>query len=219
MSEANRISASIVSGSLAAFMPSVSPADREDILLVNLFAQRATRDEFTSGLNTNWFDNYRRKLSYLGWDATPPPNVRRRGPDRGRLVDHAVRQIEQAGSGVHAELTGQALTALENDSKAMQVFELNARVGRGLSFQLLPCVRHSGDYFDMVLYHMELNVPLDAKLQSLLFYNFNDKTQVRVQSAELIRFNLRIFRDEFKAKVQSRVTAQSRQSILDLKLR
>ena len=219
MNEAHRASASVVSGSLAAFPPNVSPLDREDILLVNLFAQRATRDEFRSGLNINWFDNYRRKLSYLGWDATPPPNVQRRGPDRGRLVDHAMKQIEQAGSNVHAELAQEAVHALKEDAKALRTFEFSARAGDKLHFQLLPCVRHSGDHFDMVLYHMELQVARDYRASGVLFLDIGQQIQVRAQSAELVRFNLRIFRDEFKAKVLSRVTAQSRQAILDLKIR
>lgn len=211
-------SASVVSGSLAAFMPGVSPEDREDILLVNLFAQRDAR-RIHLWLEQQLVRQLPAQTELPGVGCHAATQCATSGPDRGRLVDHAVMQIEQAGSGVHAELTGQALNALENDPKAMRVFEINARAGSTLHFQLLPCVRHSGDYFDMVLYHMELNVPLDTRLGGVLFYSFDHKSQVRIQSAELIRFNLRIFRDEFKAKIQSRVTAQSRRSILDLKLR
>jgi len=214
--QSNPAQACIVGAGLASLSSSLATQDREDILLVNFWAQKATREEFDSGLNTDWFDNYRRKLAFLGWDATTPGKLSR-GPDRGKVLDQALEQIAQAGSGEHAQLVQQSLTALQGRNDALNLFEASSRTGKRANFQLLPCVHHSSDYVDMVLYHMELE--LQQFEQRFLFLSRGAEVQVKAQRAELVRFNLRIFRDQFRPKILPKLGKGYRQSMLDLPLK
>ncbi|GHS83784.1 hypothetical protein PAGU2196_46180 [Pseudomonas sp. PAGU 2196] len=210
--------ASVVSGSVMSFGATCPVEDREDIMLANIFAQQATRQEYASGLNLDWFSNYRRKLSFLGWDATPPPNIRRSGGDRASVVAEAVKAIEAAGSTALAEVAQKSSEVLRNNDYALKAFELNAISGSRLHFQMLPCIRHSGDFYDMVVFHSEFDMPLEFKIDGFLFLPFGLQFKNAVQSAELIRFNLRLFRNEFKAKLAN-VKKNNRALIHNIPLR
>ncbi|ANC05186.1 hypothetical protein AB688_24935 [Pseudomonas putida] len=211
------VRASAAPGSLAVFLPGVSPDEREDILLGNLYAQLTTREEFGAGLVTDWFDCYRRKLKFLGWDATPAPGVILPGPDRDSLKKDAQALISQYGSAAMADATQQALEGLAQDAEALEIFSYSLRQTEKIHFQLLPCVRHSGDYFDMVIYHMEGGVTARWNIGTL-FMNQNpglDFSKVRV---ELVRFNLRLFRDKYKALVRQRVYGKGGDFLRNVKL-
>lgn len=61
--------AAVVGASLVSFGQGLSPQDREDICLSNLYAQLATRSAYQDGLVGSWFNYYRNTLRYLGWDS------------------------------------------------------------------------------------------------------------------------------------------------------
>nr|WP_314876462.1 hypothetical protein [uncultured Pseudomonas sp.] len=218
MSTPNDLHASVVAGSLAVFMPGVSTADREDILLGNLFAQLTTRDEYAEGLVTDWFGEYRRKLKFLGWDATPPPDVALPGPDRTSLKQDALALIKHYGSPDQADAMGQAMDALAADSSALNVFDVSIRRGENVHFQLLPCIRQSGDHFDMVIYHAESVVNANWKARTVLT-NWDSGFDFTRSRIELVRFNLRLFRDQHKQRVLERVQKKSRDFLRSLNLK
>jgi hypothetical protein len=213
----NEPRANVVLNSLAVFVPGVSEEQREDVVLANLYAQRLARDEFSSGLQPKWFDNYRRKLSYLGWDAAPPPGVVLPGPARDTLVDEALAQIAKAGQQEHVDATRLALDALATDAKARRVFESNAKIGQKTTFLLLPCVRHSGAYIYMVLYHLELDTVRFS--QRLLFMSLTRDIEIKAQRVELVRFNTRLFRDTKRGIVLSRITEANRKDMLNVEFK
>lgn len=218
MSNVSDVQATVVAGSLAVFLPGVSAADREDILLGNLFAQVTAREEYAEGLVPDWFANYRRKLSFLGWDAAPPPGVALPGPDRVGVKLNALAQIKQYGSAALAAATGNALDALAREPQALDLFDVSMRHGTQAHLQFMPCVRHSGDYFDMVLYHMETVLGREWNARTLLYNPVNVHIDYSKSRLQLVRFNLRLFRDQHKQRVQARLQGKATHFLRNLNL-
>lgn len=208
------MTASVVSGSLAAFLPSVGEQDREDVLLANLYAQRITREAHAQGLVQDWFGYYKNTLKFLGWDATPPPGVVVPGPSRERLMDDALGRIGLVGSPEQAQVTARALQALNGE--ALELFEHSARQQKTVNFQLLPCVRHAGNTIDMVLYHQTLAVAEGTT--GFLFARRSSAVKVVTENIELVRFNTRLFRAGKRQIVMDKVSAQDRRKLLSLVL-
>ncbi|MBO9550990.1 hypothetical protein [Pseudomonas sp.] len=205
-----------VESSLLPFAGNVDGEAREDILLVIRFAHAAATQEQAEGLNPHWFNNYRRKLSFLGWDATPPPVFQRPVALRRQVIDMALQQIGQVGSPEHLKETERFVRGLQRDHELIKRVETRMRESNTIQFQLMPCVRRSGDYYEMVLYQMQLLALETSK--NFLFVKGDLAMTLMGQSAELIRFNLRLFRDQYKQKVQSRVASLAHQQILDIEL-
>ena len=206
----------VVETSLMPFAGNVDSEAREDILLVVRFAHAVATEEKAEGLNTDWFNNYRRKLSFLGWDATPPPEAQRPVALREQVIDMALQQIGQVGSAEHLKQAEHFVLGLQKDRELLKRIETRMRKSNKIQFQLMPCVRRSGDHYEMVLYQMQLLALETTK--HFLFVKGDLGMTLTGQSAELIRFNLRLFRDQFKQKVQSRVDASAHQQILDIEL-
>ncbi|MDZ3993949.1 hypothetical protein [Pseudomonas sp. Teo4] len=204
----------IVESTIMPFGSNVSLDEREDILLVIRYAHLVATSESEAPLFLDWFPNFRRKLSFLGWDATPPPIVKLPGPSREQLVEKVLRGIGQVGSQEHVAETERSLWALQHDSALRLRLETRMRETDTKHIQFMPCVRRSGSYFDMVLFHLEAT-QLDDYL-NVLFASHGEGLGLRAQSAELIRFNLRLFRDHHHQKVEKFVTSQDRQFIAKL---
>ncbi|HGA2319530.1 TPA: hypothetical protein ACIRVE_004124 [Pseudomonas putida] len=206
----------VVETSLMPFAADVDSEAREDILLVVRFAHAAATQEKAEGLNTDWFNNYRRKLSFLGWDATPPPVAQRPVALRQQVIDAALQQIGQVGAAEHLTQTEHFMRGLQRDRELLKRVETRMKESNKIQFQLMPCVRRSGDHYEMVLYQMQLLALETTK--HFLFVKGDLGMTLTGQSAELIRFNLRLFRDQFKQKVLSRVASSAHQQILDIEL-
>src|SRR5471030_2839479 len=86
--------AAVVGGSVVSFSAGMSSQDREDIYLSNLFAQMATRSAYRDGLVGNWFDYYRNKLRFLGWDSASP--VRPVPVTAAFMADNVCQQISHS---------------------------------------------------------------------------------------------------------------------------
>ncbi|WP_409295207.1 hypothetical protein [Pseudomonas sp. KCJK8670] len=218
MSDLNPVSlcGTVVESSIMPFSSDVSREAREDILLVVRFAHRVATEEKEEPLCLDWFTNYRRKLCFLGWDATPAPIVRHPGPSRERILERALSRIGQVGRPEHLAVAERSILALQRDPTLIKRLETRMREQNKTQIQLMPCVRRAGDVYDMVLFHMEM-LELDS-YKNLLFAKGELKMALHAHSAELIRFNLRLFRDQHKQLVLSRVLSKDRQLIEDLKL-
>ena len=204
----------VVESSIVPFSTDVGAQAREDILEVVRFAHATATDERNQGLNLQWFTNFRRKLAFLGWDATPPPIVTNTGADRETTLKSALEQIGVTGSSEHTDSTGRIVWSLQFQREALLGLSNKMREENGVKLQLMPCVRRAGDHYDMVLRHLELLSLETTKTMSFLKGEL--KLPLRAMSAELIRFNLRLFRNHYKDKVQARVNARNDQLVLDI---
>lgn len=205
-----------VETSLLPFAANVDSEAREDILLVIRFAHAVATQEKTEGLNPDWFNNYRRKLQFLGWDATPPPLFQQPVALRQQVIEMTLQQIGQVGSPEHLQEAERFVLGLQKDRELMGRVETRMRENNTIQFQLMPCVRRSGDYYEMVLYQMQL-LALEST-QHFLFVKGDLGMTLTGQSTELIRFNLRLFREQFKQKILAGVTSAAHQQILDIEL-
>lgn len=213
MSEPLAASVSVVSGSLTAFLPTMSFEDQQDVILANLFAQRIARSERASGLNMDWLGNYKRRLQFLGWDATPAPDTYVPGPQPGPLAEEAVSHIAQLATQQMVTVGKQALHSLSADGEALECFEDNAlsKEKDTAIYQLLLCTR-AGSYIDIVLYHQELKARNFS--QRFLFANPENGVRVAANALERVRFNIRLFRQEWRNKV---MISTARQNLNDVK--
>lgn len=204
----------IVESSILSFAPNVDLEASEDILRVVRFAHAAAKDERDQSLNPDWFINFRRKLSFLGWDATPPPIVTNIGEGREVTLKSALEQIARVGTSEHLDATGRTVCSLRLNPQVMEALTFKMKEESGTKLQLMPCARHSGDYYDMVLLNVEmLSKEISANLN---FLKGESKLPLSKMSAELIRFNLRLYRDQFKRKVEARVDSLNDQTIASL---
>ncbi|PSS57481.1 hypothetical protein [Pseudomonas sp. BBP2017] len=213
MSQLLVANASVVSGSLTAFLPTMSFEDQQDVILANLFAQRIARSERASGLNMDWLPNYKRRLQFLGWDATPAPDTYVPGPQPGPLAEEAVGHIAQLATQQMVIVGKQALHSLSENGEALECFEDNAlsKEKDTAIYQLLLCTR-AASYIDIVLYHQELKARNFA--QRFLFANPENGVRVTANALERVRFNIRLFRQEWRNKV---MISTARQNLKDVK--
>lgn len=213
MSEPLAASVSVVSGSLTAFLPTMAFEDQQDVILANLFAQRIARSERACGLNMDWLANYKRRLQFLGWDATPAPDSYVPGPQPGPLAEEAVSHIAQLATQQMTIIGKQALQGLSENGEALECFEdnaLNTEKNTAI-YQLLLCTR-VGSYIDIVLYHQELKARSFA--ERFLFAKRASDVQVTANALERVRFNIRLFRQEWRNKVMISI---ARQNLKDVK--
>lgn len=213
MSELQAASVSVVSGSLTAFLPTMDFEDQQDVILANLFAQRIARSERASGLNMDWLPNYKRRLQFLGWDATLATDACGPGLALGSLADEAVDQIAQLATQQMAIVGKHALQGLSENGKALECFEDNAlsKEKDSAIYQLLLCTR-VGSYVDIVLYHQELKARRFGR--RFLFAKRTSDVQVTANVLERVRFNIRLFRQEWRNKV---MISTARQNLEDVK--
>ncbi|QBF24974.1 hypothetical protein EXN22_04425 [Pseudomonas tructae] len=202
--------AAVVGAGLMSFMPGLTPAQRSSVTLAVLQAERETQFVHEQGQVEDWYSYYKNKLKYYGWDAVPPSEVHWPGNERSEIVDSALKAISAVAGSQYAQSTELALQALKRDTRALLHFEQRTRQ-YGV-FQLLPCAPARNGRVDMVLYHEVLE-----QSQVSAGFLFRKRRQQRV-TAELVRFNTRLFDQQFRSKVQRSLQAVSVREILELKI-
>ncbi|MDD1012941.1 hypothetical protein [Pseudomonas rubra] len=202
--------AAVIGAGLMSFMPGLTPAQRGSVTLAVLQAERETQFVHEQGQVEDWYSYYKNKLKYYGWDAVPPREVHWPGNERSEIVDSALKAISAVAGSQYAQSTELALQALKRDTGALLHFEQRTRQ-HGL-FQLLPCAPASNGSVDMVLYHEVLE-----QSQVSAGFLFRKRRQQRFM-AELVRFNTRLFDQQFRSKVERSLQAVSVREILELQL-
>jgi hypothetical protein len=202
--------ATVVGGSLVSFLPGITAQQRESIHLALLMAERVTHSDHEQGLVQDWFTYYRRRLQHLGWDAQIPEQVHWPKPDRQVITQKALQAVKQvAGESQSSNLSVALSALLSSDAPLLHLEQRSRELGL---FQLVPCAPSKPGYVDMVVYH-------EAGDRSLFSNGFLSRvlnnTKVR---AELVRFNVRLFQQEFEAKVRSNVERVMQKEIIKLKL-
>lgn len=192
-----QLRAAVVGNALMSFFPGVDKDMRERAQTAMLFAQRATREVVESGQVSDGYDYYRQQLRFLGWDATSPRE--HFDPDLERLSarDAMLRRIGAAAGDEYSEVTRWSIDALGLVQPALLRFEQRSLASA--SFQLLPCRVTRPGYLDMVLYHETLK---REEFRDGFLYHERTSTRVR---AELVRFNARLFEQQFGDKVRQRL--------------
>lgn len=208
--------AHITPGSLLTFLPGMDSRTRDDIHLANLFAQKVARDELNEGLDGDWFRNYWRNLSFLGFDGKTVPALRRVGPERHSLGEEAIRQITGVGSAHLSTATHRSLKLLQQDPAALKLFQSHVRPKDTTHFQLLPCRQQPSGFVDMVLFHMSAKYRVSAV--DFLFFASREDVQVIDLRVEMVRFNLAGFRAQYRDRVENAVGRMSLNALAQLSL-
>jgi len=203
-----QLRATVVGNALMSFFPGVDKDMRERAQTAMLFAQRATRDVVESGQVSDGYDYYRQQLKFLGWDATSPrehfdPDLERRSAHETMLA-----RIGAAAGDEYAEVTRWSLDTLGVMQPALLHFEQRSLAST--SFQLLPCRVTRPGYLDMVLYHETLE--REERSNGFLY---RERTSLRVR-AELVRFNARLFEQQFGDKVRQRLLKTLEEELYEL---
>ncbi|WP_313646134.1 hypothetical protein [Pseudomonas sp.] len=204
------VSASVVGGSLVSFLPGITEQQRDAVQLAVLLSERITRRDHADGLVDDWYSYYRRRLQYLGWDALASEQVHWPKPQRKAITDKALESVGKVAGEQHARSLAVALPKLMSTEMPLRHMEQRTRE-LGL-FQLVPCAPSKQGYVDVVIYHEAGN---RASFSAGFLSSTLEKTQVR---AELVRFNVRLFQQEFEAKVRRNLESVMRQEIFALDL-
>ncbi|MEE1925269.1 hypothetical protein V0R50_17340 [Pseudomonas sp. 148P] len=192
-----QLRASVVGNALVSFFPDVDQTMRERVQAAMLFAQRATREVVASGQVSDGYDYYLQQLKFLGWDATSPrepfdPELQRR-----KVLDEMLARIGATAGHEFSTVTRWSLDTLELNQPAL--FRFEERSLQQAAFQLLPCRVNRPGYLDMVLYHETLE--REERLSGFLF---RERVVTGVR-AELVRFNARLFEQQFGERVRQRL--------------
>lgn len=200
--------AAVVGNALMSFFPGIDKDMRERAQTAMLFAQRATREVVENGHVGDGYDYYRRQLQFLGWDATSPRESF--DPDLERLSarEAMLARIGAAADDAYSEVTRWSIDALGLIQPAL--FRFEQRSLASAAFQLLPCRVTRPGYLDMVLYHETLT---REELGNGFLYRERTSTRVR---AELVRFNARLFEQQFGDKVRDRLLQVLQAEIYEL---
>lgn len=206
----NKPQATVVGAGLMSFMPGLTPAQRSSVKLAVLQAERETRFVHEQGQVQNWYSYYKNKLKFYGWDAVPPSEVHWPGNERSDIVDSALKAISAVAGSQYASSTELAMRGLKQDARALVQFERRTRE-QGV-FQLLPCAPGRNGAVDMVLYYEELE---QSEVAAGFLFRKRRHQQVR---AELVRFNTRLFDQQFRSKVERSLETIALREILELEL-
>ncbi|MCX2688907.1 MULTISPECIES: hypothetical protein [unclassified Pseudomonas] len=186
--------ATVVGASLVAFIPGVSLEQRKAVKLASLWAESTTLQDMAGESAQDQYQYYRKKLMYLGWDAKSAEEVHWPDPQRPKIVDQALRRIDAVAGVHHSSNMALAFEVLKKNGKPLLHFE--SRSKDRAQFQLLSCAPVSGNYVDIVVYHEAGN--------SVAFttgFLFRERRDTRV-TAELVRFNTRLFDQERRSAVE-----------------
>lgn len=186
--------AAVVGGSLVSFIPGTSQKQREAVKLASLWAETVTLKDVAQATAEEQYRYYLRKLMYLGWDAKTAEQVHWPDPQRVVLVDQVLSKIDAVAGSVHARHMSLTFEALKKNGKPLLHFE--SRSKERAQFQLLSCAAVSSNYVDIVLYH-EAG---DSSAFTAGFL-FRERQDMRV-TAELVRFNTRLFDQERRSGVE-----------------
>lgn len=200
----------VVGSSLVAFLPGITAQQRSAVQLAALMAERVTRSDHDAGLVSDWFSHYRRQLQFYGWDALSAERERWSDFDRPGVVGAALKRIGAMAGEHYASAMGLTMRSLADNDWALLNFEQRTRE-RGV-FQLLPCAPSTPGYVDLVLYREACDIE-----QITTGFLFRSRQTLRVQG-EVVRFNTRLFDQEFRARVEERLANIARQQIFTLPL-
>ncbi|MDD2060191.1 hypothetical protein N5D52_05515 [Pseudomonas sp. GD03860] len=202
--------AAVVGAGLMSFSPGLTADQQASVKLAALIAERDTRDALENKLIQDWYSYYKRKLMFYGWDALPASEVHWPGRERPDIVDGALRTISATAGSEYATSMGLAMDRLRFERAALAHFEQRTRAS-GV-FQLLPCVAARNGCIDMVLYHESME-----RSQMTAGFLYRQRRQ-RTVKAELVRFNTRLFDQEFRQRVEANLQAVALREIHDLVL-
>lgn len=197
--------AAVVGGSIVSFNVGLSSQDREDIYLSNLYAQLATRSAYKDGLVGNWFDYYKNKLRYLGWDSARPVSPGQAG--QGLMADSVSRQISQSLGENLSRPASQALGALKRNHDALEAFEGASLLRDTGFFQVIPCTPKSPGKIEIALYHKQFSTR--RTVSRFLFWPIEEVVETSLEEMAVVTFNTlhyATFREKVAAAVISETT-------------
>ncbi len=205
--------AAVVGGSVVAFAGDLPESHREDIYLSTTYAQRATRAAVRDGLSGDWFEYYRNTLKFIGWDV-PKPEVLL--PDPGDLMGSRALQLISTQLGLaHVDPLRRALTALERNALALNVFESTSLSQDAGCFQMIPCVLKAPNRVEMGLYHRQFKV--DRSVSRFLFVDYEELVHDSTEQIAVITFNT-LHYAQFRDKVKKSVLSQSLKDLSALEI-
>lgn len=206
----NTPGAAVVGSSVVSFMAEVAQAQRESVSLALLMAEQSAQEAVKQDPVTDWLAYYRKQLQFYGWDAMPPEQAHWPDPQRPRELDKALQAIGETAGERHLDLMELAYQGLRNSPPALLQFEQSVRQRE--SFRLLPCGPAKGGRVDMVLYHEVI------KERSVTTgFLFRERQHVSVR-AELVRFNVRLFDDNYRERVLRALGNIQRTQIMQFRL-
>jgi hypothetical protein len=212
----------VLGGSLVSFLPEVTLEQRKAVRLAVRFARRATFDLFQEenasppsypseqARNLDLFALYRRQLQFLGADGLTAERAHWPTPERDQIVDRALQVIRQAGSAQHASSMQQAFDALRSNPPALLHLTRYSQQQQG--FQLIPCGSPGAGLVDMLVYFETGDLSM---LDSTFLFSERHTTCV---TAQLIRFDTRVFDSEHRSKVIRSLQKGSERDICEVPL-
>lgn len=211
LDEASR--AAVVGGSIVSFDEGLSLQDREDIYLSNLYAQLATRSAYKDGLVGNWFDYYKNKLRYLGWDSARPVSPAQ--PGQGLMADSVSQQISGSFGASYSRQASQAMGALRRSPDALELFERTSLLRNTGFFQVIPCAAKSPGRIEIALYHKQFRTR--RTVSRFLFRPMEEVVESSVEETAIVSFST-LHYATFRQKVAAAVIAETTRHLHELEL-
>ncbi|WP_249410668.1 hypothetical protein [Pseudomonas sp. St316] len=168
----------------------------------NLYAQLATRSAYKDGLVGNWFDYYRNKLRYLGWDSARPVSAGQAG--QGLMADSVLRQVSRSFDQRFSRQARQALGTLRQSPDALEVFERTSLLRDMGFFQVIPCTAKSAGRIEIGLYHKQFRTR--RTVSGFLFWPIEEVVENSLEEMAVVTFSTlhyAAFREKVAAAVMS----------------
>ncbi|GLO11848.1 hypothetical protein PPUJ20028_04290 [Pseudomonas putida] len=200
----------VVGASLVSFIPGVSLEQRKAVKLASLWAETVTLKDMAEETRQEQYQYYRKKLMFLGWDAKSAEEVHWPDPQRPKIVDQALSKIDALAGPRHSSCMALAFEVLKRNGKALLHFESRSK-GRE-QFQLLSCAPVSSNYVDIVVYHEAGTI--SAFTSGFLF---RERRNMHV-TAELVRFNTRLFNQERRSAVERALVTIALKEIVEMEV-
>ncbi|WP_223514092.1 hypothetical protein [Pseudomonas sp. GL-R-26] len=153
----NKPTASVMPGTIDAFLPGVSQETIEDVNLCKLVMQNAATKRFPEDAQLfEWYRYYVDGLSKLGW-VTQNRNIQEVTIKRvGLTMDQVALEVTAGLIGSNAaktlaDVAKKAVELVQKNPGAIQIFDRNSKLGTQAKFDIAPIWLDNGGQPNMVL--------------------------------------------------------------------
>ncbi|WP_102107780.1 D-Ala-D-Ala carboxypeptidase family metallohydrolase [Oceaniglobus roseus] len=187
----------VAAAGVVSFTDSLTPAQKEDVLLSTLFAQRAADAKVDPVADrAAWFGIYMDMLSLMGWSRVAQPfEDSRRLTGGGSFESVILGTLAAVATGAQMAVVQSALDALKalaEDDGRIKLFDLSTTKGRGSNFQIASA-EAAGEAVSMALGAFSLSFE-DAR-RNILFVSWGSQTVDYWMSAGSLLLSPSIFAD------------------------
>jgi hypothetical protein len=216
----------VVAGNLLAFAEGVSRQNKEDVMDSLLFATLVANKAFNPETNSKeWYAEYNRVLSELGWVSTQWRYARYYSAHRRFSMEQAGLEIIASAIAAAAlpgpasvamlKVAGDAVAALKAQDKPLRMFERQSKTHRGANFRIGACTEASDGTVKLTM--GAVNFSTDSAVTNVLFWEWNSAEVEAYRGENHLVLNARAY-GRVRQLIQQRLSKRAASAIEEFEI-